>query len=296
MWKNLFRFAPPGDEEGGESDFLDDLDATLNDEGDQGDDEHQEDGEGTEGKETQPTPEWRQAFDQLRSENEDRTLQIMATLSQIMQGREGKETSAPAPVDSDEAMEKAWKLAQEMPDLLPQLVKETSSRSVKGEKESLKKEILAHLDRRQFDETLGGVITSNYSEDLKDRASEILAETPRLKKMLEGVLDPSVRGTPLHDKMALIMAAGAKPEAVTKRMSAKIKAAEEARQARLNRLSQFGIGGRGKPTEPKEPTITDADRDLAERYKINLEDPKVRERLLRYKQTERLTGIRGLGE
>lgn len=294
MWRHLFRFAPPGeDDAGGDEEFLSDLEQHLQDpepeEGGSGE-------EGEEGKKGEETPEWREAFDRLRSENEDRTLQIMATLSQMMQGKKGEEAPAALPADSDEAMEKAWKLAQEMPDLLPQLVQETSKRSAKGEKEALKKEILAHLDRRQFDETLGGLISGNYSEDLKDRTSEILAETPRIKKMLEGVLDPSVRGTPLHDKMALIMAAGAKPEAVTKRMGAKIKAAEEARQARLNRLTQLGIGGRGKSPDSKEPSITESDKDLAERFGMNLEDPKVREKLLRYKKTESLTGIRGLEE
>lgn len=252
-----------------------------------------EDDLGFEEAEETPEPEgsaepepWRQEVEALRKQNNDLAMQTTAVLGELMKRLPAsapvpKAPEAPAGNDSE-----TWKLAQQMPEIMPHLVEDRVSKILDAKLGEFQKGMLGTIGRRETERDLSSRLRDLYEDDIQNRDSEILRATPEAKQILGQFLDPSLKDTAVHDQLSYLLAAGMKPGAVAKREVARSKAVEESRRAAADRSSAMGgIGTRGAP---KEPTLGEEDEALADRFGINLKDEKVRARILAFKKSEQL--------
>lgn len=248
--------------------------------------EGEEPGEGA--GEAQPEP-WREALAQLKRESDDRAMQTMAVLGEIMKKIPQQQPVSRAPEPAKDDSVEPWKIAQQIPEMMPHMVDDRVSKILDAKLNEFQKGMLGTIGRRETERDLSSRLKSLYEDDIADRDSEILRATPEAKQILSQFIDPSLKDSAVHDQLSYLLAAGMKPQAVAKREVSRSKAQEESRQAAANRASAMGSLG-GKPVA-KEPQIGTEDEELAERYGLNLKDENVRARILQFKKTERLDGF-----
>jgi hypothetical protein len=234
---------------------------------------------------------WKQEIETLRRTNEEGNLRIMAVMGELMKQGRQPASAEPAPNGGGSDLD-MLELAQQAPALLPQAIESIVSARVKAEGGVSEKRIMEMIAKRDAGKELSARLQAHYADDIRDRGSEIVAATPEARALVEPFLDPAIRGTDQANQIAYFVAAGMNPSAVSKREVSRQKSREEARSAAAVRSSAMGgIGGGGRG-RAKEPEIGPEDLALAERLGVNLSDEKVRARVLGYKKTEKMVGIR----
>ena len=234
---------------------------------------------------------WRGEIETLKRSQEDGNLRIMAVMGELMkQARQPQPETPQANVDASNL--EMLSLAQQAPALMPSAIESIVNDRVKAQADASEKRIMEMMVKRDAGKELSARLQANYAEDIRDRSSEIVAATPGVRAMIDPFLDPSIRGTDQANQLAYFVAAAMNPAAVSKREVSRQKSREEARSAAASRSSAMGGMGGGGRGRSKEPEIGPEDLQLAERMGVNLSDEKVRARVLGYKKSERLVGIR----
>ena len=243
-----------------------------------------------EGKTGEGAPEWRAELDRVRAQVEERNVQVMSILSDLARNLKPGAPPAVKPENGNAAGNdiERWRMTKDVPEAMPILVEEKVNQLLGDRLKEFESNLMTGLNRRDAGREISGRIRTNYSEDIADRDSEIIRNTPAAKQLLDTILDPSVRGTDIHDQLAYLLAAASNPRAVAKREVARVKTDREARDAAAQRSGAFsGVGGGRNPAD-KEPEIDDTDEEIARKLGVNLKDEKVRARILASKKTERL--------
>jgi hypothetical protein len=137
-------------------------------------------------------------------------------------------------------------------------------------------------------QNLGNIIKENYSEEIRDPKSEIMAQANEVKRMLEPLLRPEVLNSDSHDQIAVLLSAAMKPGQIAKREVKRSQAREAERAAARSRSSAMG-GGNSRSFRSGEPEITEAHEEVAAKLGINLKDEKTKARVLGYMKSERLS-------
>lgn len=238
-------------------------------------------------------------LDQSEQRNKDLEKKIeeqaFLTIAQIgeLRGKLGsQERQAPPPSKEEVSDADLIEAAKQDPGLMAAVIDKIVERRLTSQGSELESRILGKLDRSRLGSTLESRIIENYEDEIRDRQSPILQEAARLKRELAGVLDPSVRDTDIHDRLAFLMAAGLNPDRVHERVSSRTEALKGQRERQIQQLRSLIAGGDGSGDE-SALDVTDGDLEIAERLNINLRDPKTRERFLKLKKSERLIGTAG---
>lgn len=226
-----------------------------------------------------PAGDWKPVVDRLERENAELRATVLGTLSQLA-GRLGEAQQPAAPVkESQKLTPEQWKaLVQQAPQALPDVIRAELAGSFDQKFEELRASILGGLQRDRVDQHLGSILERHYAKELANPQSPLYREAAEMKAQLAGMLDPSVRGTIQHDKLATLLALAASPNIVAKNALARRREDEQRRQKKIDRLTQMAGISRGGQIPEKEPEL---DTDLANLYGINLGDEKVKTRLAR---------------
>lgn len=235
-------------------------------------------------------PEWQREMARMREENEQARLQMFGALSKIAeQLGERRSPSEPKAKEKPEDEAEVWKLGLQAPEIMPQLVERQIKKGWEEQSQALEQRLMDKLGKQNAAEKIRQHILDNYGDDLSDRKSKILRSTPDVKKLLSPFLDPAIRGSDTEDQLSYLVSAALNPEAVAKKHVARAKREEAQRAEQLNRTAAMaGFGTRKQAS--KEAEITDKDLEIAEQLGINLDDEKVKARILQYKKEERLVG------
>jgi hypothetical protein len=244
----------------------------------------------------QPEP-WRQEIEALKQQNqklaeqmEERTLQTIAMLSKL---NDNKQSQAPV-VESVKAqtdINQLYSMVKDTPELLPHIIKRQLDESVSQQLAGFRSQLDTDMARKDTKRALVQVLTEKYGEDLRDPKSPILQDAARLKATIAPLLAPELVNTDVHDQIALIMAAGSNPELSGKRQFERMKSEEAARSEAAKRAS---LGG-GLTSRRAEPEWTAEDDELAAKFGLDITKPGVKDRLMGYKKSQTLMGIRTLG-
>jgi len=256
-------------------------------------------GDPPEGGEGDPKPNdadaLRAELAELRQSQHEQSLRTVAMVSEMNATMKAMKTNNQQPaaqptgeMTDAEMLDAAAKDPQYMPAVLEKIV---GSR-VDAKTDAMRKKLMGDLDRRAVDDRLKGIVSDNYADELTNQNSEILRSASEMKTMLNDLLDPSVRGTAMHDRLALLMGAATNPGAVSKREVSRIKADDDRREQQLERLSNFARSGGSSPLTPKKPKWTEDDDAIADALGFDASTPEARERILARREEQQIMAMK----
>ena len=209
-----------------------------------------------------------------------------------------RQPAAPEPVKpdpSDDATAKqlmrAIEMAQEKaPKSVPQLIDRLVEHRMSLAKDQIVGEATDRFQSMTAADRLRSNIVGTYADDIANPQSKIAARALQEKDSIVSALSEFMtpdqarkfRGSPVADQLAYAVGAALSPEQVARQAIARVKADRAAKDKEVERLT--GVAGSGSSARRSEgPKITEADRELAAEYGIDLEDEKVRARVLESK-------------
>lgn len=221
-------------------------------------------------------------------------MRVMGMLSELAKNAK---PAAAAEIDpdklTDEQKTQLWEMAQQTPGVMPKLIEKEAENAVESRMSAMEKRLMGAIeDKEQLRDLMSHL--GPYAEQLKDANNEIMRSTPRMKQMLDKIIDPKFRGTSQHDVLAFMLAAATNPSAVAKSESQRRKAEADQHAAQADRMLAASGIGKARP-QSKEPRITQRDLDTAEELGIDMTDPEKRKEFLDAKKTEKLIGIKLVG-
>lgn len=251
---------------------------------------------GGETKEEKP-PEWKAEMEQMRSDMQTQNTNTQNMLMQMFQQMNAAQKPAPpvaAPPANATAEERTqlYSLAMRSPELFPDIIGREIDTAMEGKFAKMEQRLSEAMNRRESNNILRDQVLSRYSEDINDPQSEIIATARQFKEQIAPLLDKSIRGTPQHDHLAILAAAGMKPGVLAKRQVARDAATERTREEQLKRLSEMAGLGRTRQAGSAEPQWTDVDDQLAAAYGMDVDD-KLREEIIANKKTESMGMFQG---
>jgi len=241
---------------------------------------------------------WQVAIEELRQEqreNARQTVAVLGDLAQMVRSSQKPVDQAPQPQQrtGGASREDVWRAAIQVPEAIPELIKNEIREVLGGELKTFRSALDRDNSKQRAGDALQRIIDENYIDEVRDSGSEILAVTPQMRELVAPMLRDDVIGTPLHDRIAFALAGFAKPAAISKRYSVLTAATEQRRQKQADMMSQLAMSRMSQSMqEPEEVRITAEDERLAERFGIDLSDPKEIEWL---KKERAKTGMRVLG-
>ena len=185
--------------------------------------------------------------EELRQSQQSQQYQVMQALS----GALGKQAAPPAPDKDDlspEDQTQLHQLALTNPAVMQALIDRNVEKAVSARTKQMEAQLAAKMQRDGAQGYLRDQVYAIYGDEIKDPNSEIMRS-----------LDPSMHGTPQEAELAVLIAAGLNPKAVSKRQKSRDEASDRTRSERLSRAAAMaGLGGR-EPADEKNFT----DDDLA---------------------------------
>jgi hypothetical protein len=267
---------------------------TTNDEG-QEPEEGGEEKESGEEKKAALEP-WRDEIEKIRAEQQSQNARMMGVLGEmtkaVKNAAQNQGGNAPVPKTddmNDEDRQALYEMAQKNPTIWPKMIDQEIERGVGKKLNEFKKDLMSTLSDQDAAKELQRHL-GVYAGQISDSNNEIMQATPQMKALVEKIISPEFRGTQAADALAFLAAAGSNPQAVAKVELARKKADTERMNAQADRLAT--AAGIGRPrSQSKEPDLTEKDYEIAEKYGIDLKDPKVRAEILAGKKSQSLAGI-----
>jgi hypothetical protein len=199
--------------------------------------------------------------EELRQSQQSQQYQVMQALS----GALGKQAPPPAPDKDDlspEDQTQLHQLAMTNPAVMQALIDRNVEKAVSARTKQMEAQLAAKMQRDGAQGYLRDQVYAIYGDEIKDPNSEIMRSLGAVQQKLRTMLDPSMHGTPQEAELAVLIAAGLNPKAVSKRQKSRDEAYDRTRNERLSRAAAMaGLGGR----EPAyEKNFTDDDLALFE--------------------------------
>lgn len=180
--------------------------------------------------------------------------------------------------------------AEKSPKSVPQLVdKLVEHRLSKAEDRFLKRAEDRFTSRTAADRLRTNIIDT-YRDDIANPQSEIAARAVRERDSVIGALSEFMtpeqaerfQSSPVADQLAYAVGAALSPEQVARQAITRHKAKQAERDREIGRLSGMSSAGASQ-RRGEGPKITDTDREIAAEYGIDLDDEKVKARVLQSK-------------
>lgn len=243
-------------------------------------------------------PEWKAEIEQMRTDMQQQNTNMQNMIMQMFQqmnvAQKPAAPVAPAASANPTAEERSqlYALAMRSPELFPDIIGREIDTAMEGRLAKMEARLSETMNRRESNSVLRDQVMSRYAEDINDPQSEIIAAARQFKEQIAPLLDKNVRGTPQHDHLAILAAAGMKPGILAKRQVARDAATERTREEQLKRLSDMAGLGRTRQSGSTEPEWTETDDNLAAKFGMEVTD-ELRAEILANKKTESMGMYQG---
>jgi len=205
------------------------------------------------GEEPKPEP-WKAEIsklqEELRQSQQSQQYQVMQALSGAL-GKQAPTHDADKDDLSPEDQTQLHQLAMTNPAVMQALIDRNVEKAVSAKTKQMETQIAAKMQRDGAQNYLRDQVYAIYGDDIKDPNSEIMRTLGTVQQKLRTMLDPSMHGTPQEAELAVLIAAGLNPKAVSKRQKSRDEAFDRTRSERLSRAAAMaGLGGR-EPADDK---------------------------------------------
>lgn len=226
--------------------------------------------------------------DELRQNQQTQQMQVMQALSQAVGQKQ-----APAPEKEDELSPEdkgaLHKLALENPAVMEALIERNVGKALSVETKKIEERMASKMQRTNATDYLRSQVYALYGDEIKDQNSEIMRTLGTVQAKLRTMLDPSMHNTPEEAELAVLIAAGLNPKAVSKRQKSRDDAFEKTRSERLSRAAAMaGLGGREEREDGKF-----TDDELALFQEFGMDPEKDGDYIKEHKKRHRLSYLSG---
>lgn len=211
-------------------------------------------------------------------------------LSQLAQSQKREDVPPSAPPEDEQGKKLRQlvnSLAKQAPDRVGEAIDKLVEHKMRLAEDQIVNRAMGRFNSSTASSRLRDSILQHYRDDIRNPQSEIVARGAQEKEnilnalsdfMTPDQLDKFKRSS-MSDQLAYAIGAALSPNVVARAEVARVKADRARREREIERLS--GVASSGSVSRRQsEPAIDDGDRELAATFGIDLDDEKVRERIL----------------